>query len=219
MKDGVRAPARPEIFRGGLCGCVLAGGISSRMGRDKALLRLSGHAESPRLIDRAWRILSAICPQVYVASAPGRPYPPYPCLYDEIPRKGPLCGVIGALKRASAMNYGGIVALACDLPLMRPALLRRLAQNAPGGAAGAFYENPANGKIEMLAGIYFVSSLPFLEAAVEKGNFSLYWALPADSVYTIPLAAEDVQAFLNCNTGDDLAIISVMEASGPGWER
>lgn len=210
MKNPERAPARSEMFPVRLCGCVLAGGQSSRMGRDKALLRLPGKSAPLRLIDRAWRILSAICPQVYVASTTGRAYPPYPCLYDEIPHRGPIGGIVSALKKAREMNFNGIVALACDMPLMRAALLRSLAQNAPPDAIGAFYENPANSKIEMLAGIYALSSLPYLEAAVEKGEFSLYWALPAACLHTIPLASADAQAFLNCNDEDDLARIAAI---------
>lgn len=210
MKNPERAPARSEMFPVRLCGCVLAGGRSSRMGRDKALLRLAGQTGTSRLLDRAWQTLSAICPQVYVVSTPGRAYPPYPCLYDETPHQGPIGGVIRALKKAREMNFNGVVALACDMPLMRPALLRGLAQNAPEEAAGAFYENPANGKIEMLAGIYALSSLPYLEAAVEKGEFSLYWALPAACLHTIPLASADAQAFLNCNDEDDLARIAAI---------
>lgn len=198
------------MFTDELCGCALAGGRSSRMGRDKALLRLSGNSAALRLIDRSFQTLSAICPQVYVASTPGRSYPPYPCLYDQTPHQGPIGGVISALKKAREMRFSGIVALACDMPLMRPDLLRRLAQNMDPEAIGAFYENPANNKIEMLAGIYAVNSLPLLEKAVEKGNFSLYWALHEAFLSAMPLAPEDGQAFLNCNDEADLARIGAI---------
>lgn len=189
---------------GALCGCVLAGGRSTRMGCDKALLPHSGKRT---LLDQACATLSGICSRVFVASAPGRNYAPYHCIFDEIPGLGPISGIIQGLETARNEYFCGIIALACDLPLMTGKLLAELAGNAPQNAAGAFYLNPVSQKVEMLAGIYRLSALPLLQGAARAGRYGLYRALSAAWTYVAPLPPENISVLSNCNTRDDLAKI------------
>ncbi len=98
---------------------ILAGGQSSRMGQDKARLRLHrrsllAHARaSGRELGVAVRVIRR----------------------DRIARCGPLGGIYTALKSSQAKS---VLFLACDMPFVRPALLRRLLAGLRAGDDAAF---------------------------------------------------------------------------------
>jgi molybdopterin-guanine dinucleotide biosynthesis protein A len=79
--------------------CILAGGLSSRMGRDKARLRLGGQS----LLARVRSV------------AAETPYPVRVIRRDLVPRCGPLGGVFTALKTTPAE---AVLFLACDMPFI-----------------------------------------------------------------------------------------------------
>lgn len=83
---------------------ILAGGLSARMGRDKARLRFGGRT-----------LLGHVR-----AAAGATGWPVRVIRKDLVPRCGPLGGVFTALKttRAEAVLF-----LACDMPFVTPALL------------------------------------------------------------------------------------------------
>jgi molybdopterin-guanine dinucleotide biosynthesis protein A len=102
-------------------GYVLAGGRSTRMGRDKALLILDGET----LVQRALRTLAEVCDEVAIAGgAPhlaqfGRLIP------DPIPDSGPLAGIVAALEQST---HEWNLFLAVDVPFVpREAWLQILA--------------------------------------------------------------------------------------------
>ncbi len=82
-----------------LLGCVLAGGHSSRMGRDKALIRPFG-PNGPTMLEHTFGLLQKLCGECVVTTSAGRAYPHFPCLFDEKPDLGPISGIMGALALA-----------------------------------------------------------------------------------------------------------------------
>jgi molybdopterin-guanine dinucleotide biosynthesis protein A len=112
---------------------VLAGGLSRRMGRPKAVVSLGGRP----LI--AWPLAAAAEAglEAVVVAKPGSSLPPLEVPVWEEPEapSHPLTGLVAALERAG----GPIVALACDMPFVSPGLLGRLAAArrvaAPAGEA------------------------------------------------------------------------------------
>ena len=109
-----------------ILGAVLAGGLSTRFGSDKALAELQGRT----LISRAVDALSGWCDFVVVV---GRETAPAPCIPDW-PRAGmgPLGGIAAALRYAVDENYATVLTCGVDsarLPADLPDLL---------GAAPAF---------------------------------------------------------------------------------
>ncbi|MBW3659082.1 MAG: NTP transferase domain-containing protein [Actinobacteria bacterium] len=103
----------------GLTGLVLAGGASRRMGRDKATLVFEGE----RLVDRAVRVLLAICGEVLVASGDGRRLDlPVPQVADHVPDAGPLAGLVAGLTVAA---HPVVAVVAVDAPFADPGVLLR----------------------------------------------------------------------------------------------
>lgn len=101
-------------------GAVLAGGRSSRFGSDKALALLGGIS----LLDHAVASLAPFCAQVVVC---GRGAPQHPSVADRpAPDMGPLGGLNGALHKAWAEGFDGVLVTGCDMPRFPPALAQAL---------------------------------------------------------------------------------------------
>lgn len=100
-----------------ILGAVLAGGLSTRFGSDKALAELDGHT----LIVRAVDALSGWCDHVIVV---GRETAPAPTLPDW-PRAGmgPLGGLAAALHHAVDEGYDAVLSCGVDSALLPDALL------------------------------------------------------------------------------------------------
>ncbi len=109
-----------------LLGVVLAGGRSSRMGEDKALLQWQGQS----LLARAKAtLLAAGCQDLLISGH----YPGEPCLSDA--GGGPLAGIAAVQQQWPAH---ALLLLPVDMPLVTPALLRLLlSSDSTTGAAFA----------------------------------------------------------------------------------
>jgi molybdenum cofactor guanylyltransferase len=101
-------------------GVVLAGGMSTRFGSDKALAEYRGHT----LLAHAVDLLSGWCEHVIVA---GRAEAPAPTVPDHPrPGMGPLGGLLAALRDAADEGYAGVLSIGVDtldLPADLPDLL------------------------------------------------------------------------------------------------
>ncbi len=115
---------------------VFVGGKSSRMGgRAKGLLPAPDGA--PSLVERLASEVAAALPEarlVLVGRHAAYARLPLPELADRPGVEGPLGGLLALLDAALAEDAGAL-ALACDLPYVTGALLRRLASEAPRAAA------------------------------------------------------------------------------------
>src|SRR5687768_5933008 len=96
--------------------CILAGGKSSRMGRDKRRARLDGLTlqEHSERIGRATGLLTRVID------------------HDIAESRGPISGIATAFKSSRAKR---ILFLACDMPFVRVATLLRLAELGGGAFA------------------------------------------------------------------------------------
>lgn len=119
---GGHPPAKPEI-----AGVVLAGGLSSRMGQDKAVLPFHGRP----LIDHMIDLLHASgCKDVFV----GGQRAGYQCIPDRAPNQGPAVAMRDVLRELGA--YQGVLFVPVDMPLLTPDFLRQLLTHEKG----AFFE-------------------------------------------------------------------------------
>src|SRR5579875_3832675 len=108
-------------------GAVMAGGKSSRLGRDKALLTIDGET----LLARALRCVASVTAEQLVIGPPERAAqaPGVRVVPDAYPGSGPLGGIYSALQAAS---HDSVLVVACDMPFLNGALLAYLLTLAPG---------------------------------------------------------------------------------------
>ena len=97
---------------------IQAGGISKRMGQQKALMPFCGE----RLIDRVLRRASGLANEIFITINPLEKleYLGLPVIADILPGKGALGGLYTALATASNPE---VIVVACDLPFVNPRLL------------------------------------------------------------------------------------------------
>ena len=105
-----------------ITGLLLAGGGSTRMGRDKAELDFEGEPLAARVMG----CLRQVCGEVLVASGDGSRlgWLGVPQVPDAIPGVGPLGGIVAGLERAS---FDVVAVVAVDMPYANAGLLRLLA--------------------------------------------------------------------------------------------
>jgi len=119
--------AAPKDVLPHVTGVILAGGKSSRMQSNKALLPLKGE----RFIERLYRQLSEVCAEVIVVTNTPETYQFLPCrkVPDLFPGAGSLAGIHAGVTQARTPY---ILAVACDMPYLNLELVRHLAGRAPG---------------------------------------------------------------------------------------
>lgn len=148
---------------GDATGLVLAGGRSSRMGRDKALLRYEGQ----RLVDRAIAILGRHCDAVMVASGDGRRLDvTAPQVADAVAGAGPLAGIAAGLATATTPL---VAVMAVDAPFADPAVLALCADRL--GDAGVCLPD-VDGVLQPLHAVWSTAVAGEVEAALLAGERS-----------------------------------------------
>jgi molybdopterin-guanine dinucleotide biosynthesis protein A len=180
---------------------VLAGGRSSRMGTDKALLQFDGHALLARALDR----LHALTPEVRIVG-PAAKFAAYgPVIEDIYPGRGPLAGIHAAL--TSSVTELNLI-LAVDLPFVTDSLLRFIAEQAR--ACHAVVTVPRiGGGYQPLCAVYRRAFAPLAAAALEAGKNKID-ALFAATITRILEESElgrfafSAAMFENLNTPEDL---------------
>ncbi|MBZ5721625.1 MAG: molybdenum cofactor guanylyltransferase [Acidobacteriia bacterium] len=107
---------------------VLAGGKSTRMGRDKAFLELDGQT----LLVRALALARSVARDVQIVGDRKKFSAFGPVVEDVYPERGPLGGIHAALA-GSATEFN--LMLAVDLPFIAPPFLEYLIAQARAGGA------------------------------------------------------------------------------------
>ena len=130
---------------------ILAGGKSSRMGRDKALLRLGGRS-----------LLSWIRTACRDADIPCRIL-----RKDAVPDCGPLGGILTALR---STRYAACLFLSCDMPFVSTSLLQQLARKAAQARCSVFTRS-AHGV--GFPAILWVRMLPRVDEAIQERSLSV----------------------------------------------
>ncbi|GHG72034.1 molybdenum cofactor guanylyltransferase [Alishewanella longhuensis] len=108
---------------------ILAGGQSSRMGQDKALLNLNGQSLLAHMQQLAWD--SGAAEVLISRNQPG-------FIADQTQQQGPLAGILAALEHCQNAQ---LLVLPIDTPLLSVFSLQRLLQHA-GASAACFANSP-----------------------------------------------------------------------------
>lgn len=176
-------------------GFVLAGGTSSRMGRNKALLPWRGTT----LLDYVAGEVRAAAGSLAIVGPTGQ-YEGFPEIPDLFPGAGPLGGVITAL-RASEAEWNLIVA--CDMPGISAPVLREMLDGAQAAGPDCLLPVGPSGQPEPLCAVWHKRAEPLLTRALETGVRKMTDAMEGLHVARWPIANGEV--FRNVNTPEDWA--------------
>ncbi len=189
-----------------LAALILAGGQSSRLGTDKALLDWQGQP----LLQRVATTAAAIAPTVSVLT-------PWPDRYwlllgdtvtwlpETQPGAGPLVALSDGLQQLAAQRSPAwIWALACDLPRLDAAVVQGWRDRLAALPADCWALVPRVGdRWEPLCGFYRPAVLSHLQAFQQQGGRSFQRWLPTLPATPIQLAPADATLLWNCNTPAD----------------
>jgi molybdopterin-guanine dinucleotide biosynthesis protein A len=145
-----------------VAGFILAGGESSRMGTDKALLELGG---LPMIVRAARLVESVVGSAVIIGSPETYQRLGLSALRDDWPGAGPLGGIATAL-RVSESPWTLIVA--CDLPYLTRDWLKHLLNRASNSARDAVLPLSSGGA-EPLCAMYNKSCAAPIWLALDQG--------------------------------------------------
>ncbi|MGP0584637.1 molybdenum cofactor guanylyltransferase [Paenibacillus timonensis] len=165
---------------------ILAGGRSSRMGSDKALLELGGLTVLERLI----RELEPVASRIVIAAGNETAYGRFgkEVVTDDFPGAGPLAGLHAGLESSASLWN---LAVACDTPFANSGLFRALLERAEAAealtsgrasssedASASFAATEAilartEGQAHPLLAAYRRSVLPGLEARLRAGRLKM----------------------------------------------
>ncbi len=156
MEIQSRIPARE------ICGVILAGGKSLRMGQNKALLQIDGES----LIERVLRELGSVTNEIVISANDPSPFLSLGLrvISDLFPDRGPLAGLHAAMTHTCRPI---LLLLACDLPSVRSEFLSRMLELSED--FDAVIPRTADGMVHPLCAVYRRTCLPFIEAALIQG--------------------------------------------------
>lgn len=189
----------PSALMDNVTGVILAGGKSSRMGCNKALLDYQGEP----LIASVYKKLSRIFTRVMVVTNSPADYDFLPCVKipDIFPDKGSLAGIHAALQAATTER---IFVVACDMPHLDEKLIRHLA----GIPAAAAVVPRSECGLEPLHAIYSKESLPAFTSALQADKKKILDLLDQVSAKIVPpdevaAISAGFSSFDNLNTPED----------------
>ncbi len=207
-----------NLLKTQLSAIVLAGGLSSRMGQDKALIEV----DQVPLLRKICQIALQCADSVYVVT----PWVErYRAVVDrqvqfiqEVPLSNqpgePNGSLVGFMQGLAIVQTEWVLLLACDLPGLREDVLQDWAAKlsdvegarceADTARVALLPRNP-EGYWEPLCGFYRQDCLPSLEAYVANGERSFQGWIDQQSDQAVQeLLVGDRQMLLNCNTPEDL---------------
>jgi len=214
LSSGAPEPPESALHAAGF---VLAGGHSTRMGRDKALLPLAGRP----LIAHALALFAEAGIPAAIAGARPDLRSFAPVIDDAASGFGPLAGICAALASTPARHA---VFLSVDQPLLPPSLLAYLLHHARA-TSSAVTVSSVNGRAQTFPAILDRCILPFLQEELTARRLGcltafetaaaaahrLFRAVPVEYLaqsgqVTHPCCLPAARWLLNLNTPADLAL-------------
>lgn len=188
-----------------LLGVILCGGLSSRLGQNKALLKLRG---STTLLKDTWELLGSVTPSRILATREPEPYLEYPYILDAGPRIGPAGAILTALNYAAANGFAAILAVACDMPFLNVAMLLRLVEafnlSLPTQLETVWCAKTTQ-YLQHLTAIYRIQARPYFVQRIENKVYALQKMIPNSLQKRVYYTAQEAHYFHNINTQENLS--------------
>ena len=175
---------------------LLAGGKSSRMGRDKALVSFR---DSSSLAQYQYSKLERIFKNVYISAKEKKFDFPCSVILDKDKRSSPLVAIVSALEE---LEVNEVFILSVDLPFVNEIAIHKILDKYMGlkSKPYALLAESHNG-LEPLCGIYSSKILPYAKNMLQLNQHrlkSLIQKLETQTIYF-----EEGMNFLNINTPQD----------------
>ena len=169
---------------------VFAGGKSSRMGRDKALLPFGGEES---LAAYQYKKLGTLFERVYLSTKESKFSFDAPLIYDITPESSPLVALISAFE---TLKCDELFVLGVDIPFVEEEIIRRLYMHRDVTLDAVVAQTPQG--LQPLCGFYRNTILPKARTNLHQDIHKLQHLLrQAD---TLALSVGDEAAFRNLNT-------------------
>jgi molybdenum cofactor guanylyltransferase len=181
---------------------ILAGGKSSRMGRDKAFVQLGGET----LLQHALHVAKTVTQHVWIVGDASRFLSAGPVIEDIFRDRGPLGGIHAALSGSETeLN----LFLAVDLPVVPAKLLEYLVREARRNDATVTLPE-AEGRLQPLCAVYRREFAKLAERALSSGENKIDALFKNAEIRVItPVELREAgfreSVFHNLNTPSDLA--------------
>lgn len=189
---------------------ILAGGFGRRLGRDKATTEAGGRP----LLHWSALAASAVSEDIVVARRPDQEFPALEGVVwreaiDHRHDRGPLAGLEAALP---LIEHEVAVAVACDMPFLRPELLHAVAEACDGVEIAMPY---LDGVAQPLLAAYRPSIVPRATQLLDDGDGRIRALLPLVTHRLLEveeLRAHDpeLESFTNVNRPEDLTRVEVI---------
>ncbi len=208
-------PYPDEVKITGVTAAILAGGASSRMGTNKALLMVDG---AP-IITRTYKILAGLFHEVIIVTNTPDEYAFLPCrkVPDIFPGVGSIAGLHSALAHSTEERT---FVTACDMPFVETATIRYLCELQQSGFDAVIPFS--SGGQEPLHAVYAAKCTEVFEKAIQGNERKILDILAR--MKTRLVTWEEIQgisassrSFLNVNTPEEYGAIS--EGQQPACER
>ena len=194
----------------GCSAAILAGGKSTRMGTNKALLEVGGGA----MLGRTAELLRPLVGELFLVADDAAPYAGLglPVIPDVHTGRGAVGGIHAALEHA-ALPF--VLCVGCDMPFIGRSVVELLLGSARPGDDALLPR--IGGYPEPLLAVYSRSARAGFVRAIRAGRLRVVDALEGLRVRFIEereLRVADValRSFVNVNTPEDLAAARVADA-------
>ena len=152
-----------------ITGILLAGGLSERMGREKAFIQVG----NSMMYQFPLRVLESLCQKILISTRKKLAIEEaHEQVKDLISGIGPMGGLYTCLKHSETeLNF----VAPCDLPLVNNELFLHLLKHVDGCDLVIAAGQP--GKPEPLCGIYRKTVLPVIQEMIREKNYAIHQLL------------------------------------------
>jgi len=196
-------------------GLILAGGLSSRMGTDKAQLRRNGQT----MLEYSLTLFEHLGMETIISGGEGG-------IPDLFPQLGPLSGVYTAIKHCESrqLDVNALLVTPVDMPLLTSQVLENLMDTGEGTGIATYYKDcylplylPVNNEVRNYLEQLFQDQEHSEREGGESGigrEQQLSFKKPPRSIKRMlsilnakELVVEDAQALSNINTPEEWEIV------------